>query len=114
SASSDDARRRNATCDRLLPPVINPETTASSIQPAVVVGGLIKQFGRFAALRGVTAEFAPGRIYAVLGGNGAGKTTLLRTLAGLSSPTRGMISILGSKDLRVVSRKLGYMAHPSL
>jgi ABC-type multidrug transport system ATPase subunit len=94
--------------------VINPVTTSSSIRPAVVVGGLIKQFGRFAALRGVTAEFAPGRIYAVLGGNGAGKTTLLRTLAGLSVPTRGTISILGSKDLRVVSRKLGYMAHPSL
>jgi ABC-type multidrug transport system ATPase subunit len=82
--------------------------------PIVVLDGLIKQFGRFAALRGVTAEFAPGRMYAILGGNGAGKTTLLRTLAGLSAPTRGAVSILGSKDLRAVSRKLGYMAHPSL
>ena len=92
----------------------NPVPTASSAQPLVVLDGLIKQFGRFAALRGVTAEFAPARMYAILGGNGAGKTTLLRTLAGLSAPTRGTISILGSKDVRVVSRKLGYMAHPSL
>jgi ABC-type multidrug transport system ATPase subunit len=83
-------------------------------QPIVVLDGLIKQFGRFAALRGVTAEFAPARMYAILGGNGAGKTTLLRTLAGLSAPTRGTVSVLGSKDLRAVCHKLGYVAHPSL
>lgn len=93
--------------------MINP-VTSSAIQPIVVVDGLIKQFGRFAALRGVTAEFAPGRMYAILGGNGAGKTTLLRTLAGLSAPTRGTVSIFGSKDPRAGSPKLGYMAHPSL
>ncbi len=82
--------------------------------PVVVVTGLIKQFGRFAALRGVTAEFAPGRLYAILGDNGAGKTTLLRTLAGLAQPTRGQVSILGSHDLRAICHKIGYMAHPSL
>ena len=53
---------------------------------------LVKQFGRFAALRGVSAEFAAGRLYAILGDNGAGKTTLLRVLAGLAQPTRGSIS----------------------
>jgi ABC-type multidrug transport system ATPase subunit len=80
----------------------------------VSVTGLIKQFGRFAALRGVTAEFESGRIYAILGDNGAGKTTLLRTLAGLSAPTRGLVRILGSDDLRTVCHEIGYMAHPSL
>jgi ABC-type multidrug transport system ATPase subunit len=75
---------------------------------------LIKQFGRFAALRGVTAEFEAGRIYAILGDNGAGKTTLLRTLAGLSAPTRGVVKILGNVDLRLVRSEIGYMAHPSL
>jgi ABC-type multidrug transport system ATPase subunit len=82
--------------------------------PAVAVSDLVKQFGRFAALRGVTAEFALGRLYAILGDNGAGKTTLLRALAGLAPPTRGSISILGTRDLRSVCGQLGYMAHPSL
>jgi heme ABC exporter ATP-binding subunit CcmA len=80
----------------------------------VVTEGLIKQFGRFAALRGVTAEFAAGRLYVVLGDNGAGKTTLLRTIAGLAHPTRGKISVLGSKDIKAVRAQIGYMAHPSL
>jgi len=62
----------------------------------------------------VTAEFASGRLYAILGDNGAGKTTLLRIIAGLTPPTRGSISILGTTDLRSVCSQLGYMAHPSL
>lgn len=82
--------------------------------PAVVVTDLVKQFGRFAALRGVNAEFSGGKLYAILGDNGAGKTTLLRALAGLTPPTRGIISMLGATDLRSVCGQLGYMAHPSL
>lgn len=82
--------------------------------PIVVVTNLVKQFGRFAALRGISGEFAAGRLYAILGDNGAGKTTLLRSLAGLSAPTRGTISIMGTNDLRSMAAKIGYMAHPSL
>ena len=82
--------------------------------PIISVHGVIKQFGRFAALRGVSAEFTPGRMYAILGDNGAGKTTLLRSLAGLSKPTRGTISMLGRSDLHEVCHEVGYMAHPSL
>ena len=82
--------------------------------PVIEVRGLIKQFGRFAALRGVDAQFDAGKLYAILGDNGAGKTTLLRSMAGLTQPTRGTISVLGSTDLREVCRQLGYMAHPSL
>jgi ABC-type multidrug transport system ATPase subunit len=82
--------------------------------PAVVVTDLVKQFGRFAALRGLSAEFSGGKLYAILGDNGAGKTTLLRALAGLTPPTRGIISMLGATDLRSVCGQMGYMAHPSL
>ena len=82
--------------------------------PIVIADGLIKQFGRFAALRGVTADFAPGRLYVILGDNGAGKTTLLRTIAGLAQPTRGTISVLGAKEIKTVCAQIGYMAHPSL
>jgi len=75
---------------------------------------VFKQFGRFAALRGVNAEFAAGGLFAILGDNGAGKTTLLRVLASLAQPTRGSVSILGTAELRSVRHELGYMAHPSL
>lgn len=93
---------------------MNPSPTAPSASPIVSVNNLIKQFGRFAALRGVTADFPPAQLYAVLGDNGAGKTTLLRTLAGLSAPTRGTVNMLDSSDPRAVREQVGYMAHPSL
>lgn len=86
----------------------------SDALPIIIADGVIKQFGRFAALRGVNAEFAPGRLYVVLGDNGAGKTTLLRTIAGLAQPTRGTISVLGAKEIKTVCSQIGYMAHPSL
>ncbi|HTU41019.1 MAG TPA: ABC transporter ATP-binding protein [Candidatus Aquilonibacter sp.] len=81
--------------------------------PIISVDNLIKQFGRFAALRGVSAEFAAGKFHVILGDNGAGKTTLLRALAGLVQPTRGAVSILG-KSPQQARRDIGYMAHPSL
>jgi ABC-type multidrug transport system ATPase subunit len=90
--------------------------SASEIPAAagiVSVTNLVKQFGRFAALRGVTAEFDAGRFHVILGDNGAGKTTLLRALAGLAHPTRGTISIQG-KNPNEACREIGYMAHPSL
>jgi ABC-type multidrug transport system ATPase subunit len=80
----------------------------------VTVTNLIKQFGRFAALRGVTAEFSGGKLYAILGDNGAGKTTLLRTLAGLTQPSSGEVAILGATKFRDICQHVGYMAHPSL
>ena len=84
---------------------------ASSV---VVADGLIKQFGRFAALRGVSGDFASGKLFVVVGENGAGKTTLLRIIAGLSQPTRGAVSVLGSSNIKNVRAQIGYMAHPSL
>jgi len=88
-----------------------PEIPAAA--SIITVSTLIKQFGRFVALRGVTAEFAAGKLFVILGDNGAGKTTFLRALAGLAQPTRGEVSILG-KNPREACRDVGYMAHPSL
>lgn len=87
--------------------------TETPAQSAVIVSGVVKQFGRFAALRGVSAEFDAGKFHAILGDNGAGKTTLLRALAGLASPTQGTIHLFG-KAPQSSSREIGYMAHPSL
>jgi ABC-type multidrug transport system ATPase subunit len=88
--------------------------TETAPAPVITVTNLIKQFGRFAALRGVTAEFSGGKLYAILGDNGAGKTTLLRTLAGLNQPSSGEVAILGTSKFHDVCAQVGYMAHPSL
>jgi len=96
--------------------------TETASVPVISVTNLIKQFGRFAALRGVSAEFSGGKLYAILGDNGAGKTTLLRTLAGLNRPSSGRVSILGSDlgselgsdSFHDICGQVGYMAHPSL
>ena len=87
--------------------------TENPAQSAIIVSGVVKQFGRFAALRGVSAEFDAGKFHAILGDNGAGKTTLLRALAGLAHPTQGMIRMFGQAP-QDSSREIGYMAHPSL
>lgn len=87
---------------------------ASSQTTVVVTEGLIKQFGRFAALRAISETFGGGKLYVIVGDNGAGKTTLLRTIAGLASPTRGTVSVLGATEVRQVRAQIGYMAHPSL
>jgi ABC-type multidrug transport system ATPase subunit len=58
---------------------VNPTSNPES---AVSLREVSKLYGRFAALRSVTAEFAPGKLYLILGENGAGKSTLLRVIAG--------------------------------
>jgi len=83
-------------------------------QPVIVLENLVKFFGRFAALRGISAAFAPGRLYVILGDNGAGKSTLLRIALGLMPPSQGKITLLGSANIREVARRVGYMAHASL
>jgi len=92
---------------------ISNDSTAG-IQPAVALSEVVRHFGRFAAVRGVTANFVPGRLYVVLGENGAGKSTLLRMMAGLLQPTRGTIRILGETDIRSMAPRMGYMGHAPL
>src|SRR5271157_5070922 len=86
----------------------------SSIQPVIVLQNLVKFFGRFAALRGITESFAPGRLYVVVGDNGAGKSTLLRVVAGLMQPSQGSVTLLGAGTAREVAHRIGYMGHAPL
>jgi len=80
----------------------------------IVLSELTKLFGRFAALRSVSAAFEAARLYLIIGDNGAGKSTLLRAIAGLMRPSRGTVTVHGSGNARVVASQIGYMAHAPL
>jgi len=82
--------------------------------PAVSLSSIVRHFGRFAALRGITADFAHGKLYVVLGENGAGKSTLLRIIAGLLQPTSGTVRVLGCDRFRDAAPRVGYMGHAPL
>ena len=47
------------------------------------------------ALSGVSVEFKPGKMYAIIGASGCGKTTFLSLLAGLDVPETGSIKWAG-------------------
>ena len=89
-------------------------TSEPNFSPVIILENLVKFFGRFAALRDITASFAPGRLYVVVGDNGAGKSTLLRVVAGLIEPSQGSFTILGTRKVRDVARRVGYMGHAPL
>jgi len=91
----------------------NP-ATGGLLQPAIVIKDVVKFFGRFAALRGASYQFAPAHLYVILGDNGAGKSTLLRIVAGLMQPSQGSVRVLGSDSLPMVAQRVGYMGHAPL
>ncbi len=59
------------------------------------VTDLVKDYGNFVALDGVSVSIEAGALTAMFGVNGAGKSTLLRCCAGLSTITSGTITIDG-------------------
>lgn len=66
-----------------------------SMHPILQCQGLVKSYGPVNALGPVSFDIPPGRIVGLLGPNGAGKTTLIKTVAGLLSPTGGLVSVCG-------------------
>ena len=59
------------------------------------VDNLVKTFGEFTAVNGVSFDVARGEIFAFLGPNGAGKTTTIKMLTTLLRPTSGKIELDG-------------------
>jgi ABC-2 type transport system ATP-binding protein len=61
----------------------------------IAVEQLVKRYGNFTAVDGVSINVAPGQIHGFLGPNGAGKTTSIRIIAGLLKPTAGRVVVNG-------------------
>ena len=61
----------------------------------IAVHDLVKTYGAFTAVNGVSLDVRPGEIHGFLGPNGAGKTTTIRMIAGLLKPTSGRILVNG-------------------
>jgi ABC-2 type transport system ATP-binding protein len=59
------------------------------------VEDLVKTFGEFKAVDGVSFDVAEGEIFAFLGPNGAGKTTTIQMLTTLQRPTSGTMRLDG-------------------
>jgi ABC-2 type transport system ATP-binding protein len=60
----------------------------------ITAGNLRKQYGKQAALDGVSFTVESGRIVGLIGPNGSGKTTTLKAILGLT-PFQGELSVLG-------------------
>lgn len=73
---------------------------------------LVKRYGKFAAVNGLSLEVPTGSIYGFVGPNGAGKTTTMRMLTTLTRPTNGQAWVAGhsvTEEPRAVRRAIGYM-----
>ncbi|HNT24225.1 MAG TPA: ABC transporter ATP-binding protein [Anaerolineales bacterium] len=80
--------------------------------PAITIQGLVKNYGRLQALRGLDLEVRRGEIFGFLGPNGAGKTTTIRCLLDLIWPNGGTLRVLGMDPQRqslAVRTRCGYL-----
>ena len=74
------------------------------------VKDLVKKYGDFTAVKGITFDIKEGEIFSLLGPNGAGKTTSISMLSTLYTPTSGDATIGGhsiSKDPMAVKQVIG-------
>jgi len=62
---------------------------------AIEVRSIVKKFGQFTAVNGISFAVEEGEIFGLLGPNGAGKSTLIRMLVTLLPPTAGTAIVNG-------------------
>lgn len=78
----------------------------------IAVHEVVKRYGTFTAVNGVTLDVKPGEIHGFLGPNGAGKTTTIRIIAGLLKPTAGRVIVNGfdlAMNPEQAKRSLGFI-----
>ncbi len=61
----------------------------------IEVRSLVKKYGKFTAVDGISFDVTRGEVFAFLGPNGAGKTTTVEILETLKNATEGSVSLLG-------------------
>jgi branched-chain amino acid transport system ATP-binding protein len=74
--------------------------------PILNVSKLVKRFGGFHALDGLSFHVAPGEILGLVGPNGSGKTTAINVISGLYAPDGGEVMLDGASIGGVASHKL--------
>ena len=77
--------------------------------PLLQITDLSKQYGKQAALSGVSLEIPHGSIFGLLGPNGAGKTTLIRILNQIIFPDAGEVRLKGVPLSPMHITQIGYM-----
>jgi ABC-2 type transport system ATP-binding protein len=73
------------------------------------VNKVVKQYGDYVALNGVSLTVPKGSIYGLLGPNGAGKTSLIRIINQITLPDRGEIILDGEKLQPKHVQYIGYL-----
>jgi ABC-2 type transport system ATP-binding protein len=86
---------------------------ATSTQPAILAEGLVRKYGDFTAVDGVSFQVAPGEVFGFLGPNGSGKTTVIKMLTGILPLTAGRgvidgVDVMQNPD--EVKMRIGYMS----
>ena len=74
------------------------------------VHSLIKNYGSFQSVKGISFDIQEGEIFSLLGPNGAGKTTTISILSTLYTPTSGDANICGhsiTRDAQAVKKCIG-------
>ena len=61
----------------------------------IEIHGIVKRFGRVAAVDGITFAVPRGSVCGFLGPNGAGKTTTIRIVVGVLAADAGRVTIDG-------------------
>jgi len=69
----------------------------------IQVKGIFKSFGEQQVLKGISAEFEPGKCNLIIGRSGSGKTVFLKCLVGLHQPDKGEI-LFDGRDLITMDR----------
>ncbi|GAB4144755.1 MAG: hypothetical protein OHK0017_03590 [Patescibacteria group bacterium] len=75
-----------------------------STKSIITVKDLVKKYGDFTAVNGITFDVFEGEIFGLLGPNGAGKTTTLEIIETLREPTSGTVLVDGHSILHDASK----------
>ncbi|XUM20175.1 ABC transporter ATP-binding protein [Bradyrhizobium oligotrophicum S58] len=75
-------------------------------RPILEVAKLVKRFGGFHALDGLSFHVAPGEILGLVGPNGSGKTTAINVVSGLYAPDGGEVTFEGQPIGGMASHRL--------